>query len=170
MFLKENQFDQHFMKANAETALQIAIFKAIAAAESEFINDFKTYDEPRKYGLMGITEFAISSLRKVSEKDFGEIKPSDLLDPEINIRMGAKLCRWLYHIIPPSEDGQYGGPNLMEVFAEWGKLNASGWDFPRKAWNAYWHYSQKPGEPHSILPAEMDGVDVRRPERQDVYR
>lgn len=160
MYAKEKNFDAFCSKANAETGLQIGIFKAIIATESGFEPNFKSAFEPRKYGLMGITELAISRIAKASQEDFGRVEPADLMDPEVNIRIGAKLLRYLYATMD--------NPNLMEVAAEWCALNASGHPgiYVNKFWAAYWHYSQLAGEPASIMPNEVPGVEIRKQEME----
>lgn len=164
MFQKENNYDKLYQLANSKTGLQIALFKAITAVESEFNADFKTAFEPRKFGLMGITEYAASRVYRALRKDLGRVDPHGLRDPEVNIRVGSTILRFIYHYL------NEGNANMIEVVAEWGALNASGGgEFVRKVMDAYWYYSQKQGEPAGVLPNEVEGVRISVPNLEDAY-
>ncbi len=143
MFFKENNFDSLFHDHCATYVLQVALPKTLAGHYSEFEQRF---NNGKRYGLCGLTLWQAQGMDP-------RLSIDDLLDADTNIRIACKFLRC-----------------CLKTDCFGSKPDANYWDVlefytgePRDRYKRiYFYYANKPGEPASYEPREMEDELYRR--------
>lgn len=148
-YQRENEYNRIYQAASAEVALPVELLKSISAVESEF-QTMVVSGYPPRYGLMGLTLPIANALSNGKE-----ISRSDLLDPNVNIRLGAKFLRLLYF--------RMNNPDMFDVIGEYGRemrgLERADKAYTDKVWEKYNYFASK-AQPESCLPKDVSGVSM----------
>lgn len=168
-FQRQSEFDKYFEKASAAVALPPALFKAIVGVESAFVPTvFNMHGD--KVGLSGINlETTQKFMRFIGQDD-----PRCAREPEANIMMLAHALRFYYsHLANPELFPHQEGydPDMRDVTMQWCRDNNSGdpIDYWRRVFDLYIYFSERAGEPQWVKPDEMEGVYIRKRNRDPLY-